>query len=129
MSRMMKAASAIRMVSSLIRGRCLTAVALAFCPMDDATRSRLRTLGNWIKVLRTGREWTQEALAHEAGLNPRMVGIIERGERDWGISHLWPLAAAFQVELSYLLSPDERAIPPSPRGESARLHLAPRTRD
>jgi DNA-binding XRE family transcriptional regulator len=129
MSRMMKAASAIRAVFSLIRGRCRVALALAFCPMDDATRSRLRTLGNWIKVLRTGREWTQEALAHEAGLNPRMVGIIERGERDWGISHLWPLAAAFQVELSYLLSPDERAIPPSPRRESARLHLAPRTRD
>jgi len=129
MSRMMKATSAIRPVCSLIRGRCRVALALAFCPMDDATRSRLRTLGNWIKVLRTGREWTQEALAHEAGLNPRMVGIIERGERDWGISHLWPLAAAFQVELSYLLSPDERAIPPNPRGESARLHLAPGIRD
>ncbi len=93
--------------------------------MDDATRSRLRTLGNWIKVLRTGREWTQEALAHEAGLNPRMIGIIERGERDWGISHIWPLATAFQVELGYLLSPDERAIPPSPRRQVAPLHLAP----
>src|SRR6266550_6885421 len=125
MSRMMNRTSAMPTLSSLIRGGSRIALALAFCPMDDATRSRLRTLGNWIKVLRVGREWTQEALTHEAGLNARMVGIIERGERDWGVSHLWPLAGAFRVELSYLLTPDERAIPPSPRSDGARLRLAP----
>ncbi len=125
MSRMMNRTSAMPTLSSLIRGGCRIALALAFCPMDDATRSRLRTLGNWIKVLRTGREWTQEALAHEAGLNPRMIGIIERGERDWGVSHLWPLAAAFQVEFGYLLAPDERAIPPG-QGRDGGLQLVPR---
>jgi DNA-binding XRE family transcriptional regulator len=125
----MHVTSAIYLLAYLIRGRCCALVALVFGPMDDDTHARLRTLGNWIKVLRVGREWTQEGLAHEAGLNARMVGIIERGERDWGVSHLWPLAGAFRVEVSYLLTPDERAIPPSPRGDGARLQLAPRADD
>ena len=68
--------------------------------MDTDRRSEaqehLLAFGQRIRSLRLERGLSQEDLAHEAGVHRAVIGFIERGERDIGISHLWPLAAALQ---------------------------------
>jgi transcriptional regulator with XRE-family HTH domain len=68
---------------------------------DDAARN-LDSFGLQVRLLRTARGLSQERLAHEAGVHRAVVGFIERGERDIGISQLWPLAAALGVEVADL---------------------------
>jgi len=65
---------------------------------------RLREFGARVRVLRLDRGLSQEQLAHEAGLHRAVVGFIERGDREVGISKLWPLAAALGVEVQELFS-------------------------
>lgn len=67
----------------------------------DAAAEHLRSLGERLRLLRVARGLSQERLAHDAGLH-RAVGFIERGERDIGVSHLWPLAAALGVSVAEL---------------------------
>lgn len=43
-----------------------------------------------------------EQLAHAADLHRTVVGFIERGEREVGISKVWPLADALGVRPSDL---------------------------
>jgi transcriptional regulator with XRE-family HTH domain len=43
------------------------------------TRSILRTLGEEVRERRKQRNLSQEALAHQAGIHPNVVGRIERG--------------------------------------------------
>lgn len=75
--------------------------------MAEQQRARadahLATLGATVRRLREARGLTQEQLAHEAGLHRAVVGFIERGERDFGVSMLWPLAAALKVTAAALL--------------------------
>lgn len=74
--------------------------------MSDApalTQERIRALGERVRALRTDLNMTQEQLAHQAGLHRAFVGFVERGERDFGVSHLWPIAQALGVEPSELL--------------------------
>lgn len=65
--------------------------------------AHLASLGATIRRLREARGLTQEQLAHVAGLHRAVVGFIERGERDFGVSTLWPLAAALGVSASALV--------------------------
>jgi transcriptional regulator with XRE-family HTH domain len=64
----------------------------------------LLAFGLKIRLLRAGRRLTQEQLAHEAGLHRTVVGFIERGERDVGISTLWRLAPALGVSIADLFA-------------------------
>jgi transcriptional regulator with XRE-family HTH domain len=59
-------------------------------------------LGRRIRTLREERGLTQEALAERAGLQRPVVGYLERGERDFGVSHLWDLAEALDVPVADL---------------------------
>jgi transcriptional regulator with XRE-family HTH domain len=43
------------------------------------TRSILRSLGEEVRERRKQRNLSQEALAHQAGVHPNVVGRIERG--------------------------------------------------
>ena len=65
---------------------------------------RLLAFGNRVRELRTARRLSQEQLAHEAGLHRTVVGFIERGDREVGISKLWPLALALGVEVADLFT-------------------------
>ena len=65
-------------------------------------RERLNEFGARVRVLRLDHGLSQEQLAHEAGLHRAVVGFIERGDREVGISKLWPLAAALGVEVQEL---------------------------
>jgi transcriptional regulator with XRE-family HTH domain len=48
---------------------------------------------------------SQEALGEKAGLHRTVVGLVESGKRDIGVSALWPLADALGVQVSELFQP------------------------
>jgi len=53
--------------------------------------------------LRQGKGWSQEGLAHEAGLHRRYVSDLERGARNPTISVVDKLAVALGVPVGALL--------------------------
>jgi len=57
-----------------------------------------------LRQLRVGRGLTQKNLVHQAGAHRTVIGFIERGEREIGISKLWPLADALAVPVSELFN-------------------------
>ena len=52
-----------------------------------------------IRRIRKDRGITQEALAHEAGLNRAYIGYIERGERKPSVETLEKIAKALNVRI------------------------------
>lgn len=78
---------------------------------DDAAREERRraasdhlvALGRCVRRLRRERDLTQEALAATMGVDRRIVAYVEAGQRDFGVSLLWPLAAGLSVRVSDLL--------------------------
>ena len=67
--------------------------------------ARLRerqALGRRIRALREERGLTQEKLAEQAGLQRPVVGFFERGERDFGVSHLFDIAEGLGVPVASL---------------------------
>lgn len=63
----------------------------------------LRRIGRNIKAERARREWTQEALAHNAGVGVAQIARMERGELDTGITKYVRVARALGVVPSVLL--------------------------
>jgi transcriptional regulator with XRE-family HTH domain len=53
--------------------------------------------GSRVRALRTARGWSQERLAHEAGLDRTYVGSVERGERNIALDNIWLLADTLGV--------------------------------
>ena len=66
--------------------------------MDINTR-----IGRRVRELRDGKNWTQEQLAEEAGMNWLQVGHIERGASDPKLSTIVKLAKAFRIHPADLL--------------------------
>jgi transcriptional regulator with XRE-family HTH domain len=58
---------------------------------------RLRVAAN-IRRLRRGLNWSQEALAHEAGLHRTFIGQVERGESNISIDNLELIAKALKLD-------------------------------
>ncbi len=68
--------------------------------MDD-----LRALfGRRVRELRKARGFSQEELAHRAGLHYTYLGGIERGERNPALVNIGRIAAALKVSLAELFS-------------------------
>ncbi len=68
--------------------------------MDD-----LRTaFGKRVRELRKARGFSQEELAHRAGLHYTYVGGIERGERNPALVNIGRIARALKVPLAELFS-------------------------
>jgi transcriptional regulator with XRE-family HTH domain len=65
-------------------------------------------LGRAIRELREQRGFSQEDLAHEAGMHRTYVGGIERGERNVSFANIVRLANALQVPTSLLFAHYER---------------------
>lgn len=55
--------------------------------------------------LRKDRDWSQEVLAHECGLNRTYIGDVERQARNISIDNVEKLARALDVEPWQLLKP------------------------
>jgi len=65
----------------------------------------LRTLfGRRVRELRKERGFSQEELAHRAGLHVTYVGGIERGERNPALANIGRIATALRVPLAELFS-------------------------
>lgn len=60
---------------------------------------RLQYLGRRIRELRLSQNITQNQLAFEAGISKNQLGRIERGEINTGISTLFAIADALNVEV------------------------------
>lgn len=60
-------------------------------------------VGRNIKLQRERREWTQEELAHRAGMHPVEVGRAERGVRDLRVSTIAKLANGLGVPATELM--------------------------
>jgi transcriptional regulator with XRE-family HTH domain len=64
------------------------------------TRTILRSLGEEVRERRKQRNLSQEALAHQAGVHPNVVGRLERGS--YNITVLTLLAIAIKLNTSLL---------------------------
>jgi transcriptional regulator with XRE-family HTH domain len=64
------------------------------------TRTILRSLGEEVRERRKQRNLSQEALAHQAGVHPNVVGRLERGS--YNITVLTLLAIAMKLNTSVL---------------------------
>ena len=62
-----------------------------------------KILGNNIKAYRNAKGWSQEELAHLAGITPAHLGHIERGEGNPTLLTLLSVSNALQVDLSELV--------------------------
>lgn len=62
----------------------------------------LVSLGNAIRAARTTREFSQEALAHDLGMDRSYVGGVERGEHNVTIMNLVRIAAQLDLKVSDL---------------------------
>jgi len=63
-----------------------------------------------MRRLRAARDLTQEALAHESGINRTYLSSVERAERNVSIDNIERIARGLQVEASTLLK-DTRKRP------------------
>lgn len=66
-------------------------------------QQRLERLGQRIKDLRYGREWSQEELAYRARQSTRNISEIETGKTNAGINAFILIARAFRVDVAELL--------------------------
>jgi transcriptional regulator with XRE-family HTH domain len=69
--------------------------------MSDQADS-LRILGERIREARKRREWTQEDLAGESGLDRSYIGGVERGERNLSFAILAEICAALGCDIATL---------------------------
>ncbi len=63
-----------------------------------------------LRELRKERGFSQEALAHVAGISRNYVSLLELGENSVSIAALFPLAAALEVPASELILRVERLL-------------------
>lgn len=67
--------------------------------MRQATTAELKAkFGRRLQALRTEAELSQERLADLAGVHRSLIGHIERGDREVGVTKVWALAKALGVE-------------------------------
>jgi transcriptional regulator with XRE-family HTH domain len=71
---------------------------------DDFSARRRAAFGARVRALRRERGWSQEQLAHAAGLDRTYVGSVERGERNIALDNIWLLADTLHVKPADLLN-------------------------
>jgi transcriptional regulator with XRE-family HTH domain len=69
-----------------------------------------------LRRLRKERCWSQEMLAHFAGLHPTEVSRLERGLREPRLRTVMQVAAALKVPVQELIAPPEVVAEPEPVG-------------
>ena len=67
--------------------------------------------GRRVRQLRLARGLTQEELGKAAGLDPKHVGVIERGVKSSSFDAVSRLAKALHVDVHELFLPDGQQVP------------------
>jgi len=81
-------------------------------------------IGQVIRSLREEKGWSQEALAHEAGVGTTYVSRIERGDRQLSTSKLDALAAALGTSATAICAQTEGLpVPAAASGQDGDLTL------
>lgn len=62
----------------------------------------IKKLGHKVRIIRTDRALSQEALAEKAGLNRSFVGLLERGKTNITIKNLEQIANALDIDIKSL---------------------------
>jgi transcriptional regulator with XRE-family HTH domain len=68
-------------------------------------RETLDTLATNVRAFRLAAGWSQDSLAHEAGLYRSYIGDIERCKHNPRLGTLEALADAFRIRIGDLLTP------------------------
>lgn len=76
-------------------------------------------LAYWVRLLRVQKEWSQETLAHECGLDRTYVSAIERCKWNVSLSNIERLAHVLGVAPWTLLKPPEVPAPSRRRTSQA----------
>lgn len=72
--------------------------------MKTTPKSPLReVVARNMRRLRAERGWSQEFLAHEAGLNRTYLSAVERSEQNISLDNLYRVASGFGIEAWLLL--------------------------
>lgn len=72
--------------------------------MKTTPKSPLReVVARNMRQLRAERGWSQEFLAHEAGLNRTYLSAVERSEQNISLDNLYRVANGFGIEAWLLL--------------------------
>lgn len=77
--------------------------------LDDLASRRRALLGDEIRRIRQGRGWTQEDLAHEAGIDRKSVNRVEQGNYSPSVDRLFVIADALGVAASTVLAAADAA--------------------
>lgn len=76
--------------------------------MKRTPKSKLRdVLARNLRLFRAERGWSQERLAHEAGLNRTYLSAVERSEQNISVDNIARLAIAMKIEAWTLLKPTD----------------------
>ena len=62
----------------------------------------IKKLGHTVRIVRTDRGLSQEALAEKADLNRSFVGLLERGKTNITVKNLEQIANALDIDIKYL---------------------------
>ncbi|WP_367138815.1 MULTISPECIES: helix-turn-helix domain-containing protein [Streptomyces] len=73
-------------------------------PPPDWVLTRRRAVGDHIRTVRLHRNWTQERLAEQAGLDRQAINRIEYGHAAMKLDTLFLIANALDVPASSLLA-------------------------
>lgn len=77
--------------------------------MKRTPKSKLRdVIARNLRLLRADRGWSQERLAHEAGLNRTYLSAVERSEQNISVDNIARLATALHVEAWTLFVSSEK---------------------
>lgn len=80
----------------------------------------LKAFGARVRHARLRRDWSQERLALESGLDRSYVGGVERGSRNISAKNIVKLAEALEVSPGDLLKAGSAAAPPRKKASNRR---------
>jgi len=61
-------------------------------------------VGMRIRAMRRSRGWSQEVFAEKCGIDPSLLGVIERGNQNLGLGTLLPIAATLETTVAELFT-------------------------
>jgi len=71
---------------------------------QSARREAQEGLGKRIRAMRKSKGWSQEVFARKCGIDLHLLGAIERGNQNFGLGTLLPIAANLDTTIAALFA-------------------------